>query len=51
MAEDTTTPLDKAGKKFIQEVCRVFLFFASGVDGSLLPALSALASQQANPTQ
>ncbi len=48
-AEDTTTPpLDKAGKKFIQEVCGVFLFLAHRVDGSLLPALSALASQQAN---
>ncbi len=44
-------PLDKAGKKFIQEVCGVFLFLARGVDGGLLPALSALASQQANPTK
>jgi hypothetical protein len=44
-------PLDKAGKKFIQEVCGVFLFLARGVNGSLLPALSALASQQANPTE
>jgi hypothetical protein len=50
-AEDTTPPLNKAGKKFIQEVCGVFLFLARGVDGSLLPALSALASQQANPTE
>jgi hypothetical protein len=39
-------PLDKAGKKFIQEVCRVFLFLARGVDGGLLPALSALANRQ-----
>jgi hypothetical protein len=44
-------PLDKAEKKFIQEVCRVFLFLARGVDGGLLPALSALASQQTNPTE
>jgi hypothetical protein len=52
-AEDTTPPppLDKAGKKLIQEVCGVFLFLACGVDGSLLTALSALASQQANPTE
>jgi hypothetical protein len=50
MAEDTTPPLNKAGKKFIQEVYGVFLFLACGVDGGLLPALSALASQQANPT-
>jgi hypothetical protein len=50
-AEDTFPPLNKVGKKFIQEVCGVFLFLACGVDGSLLPALSALASQQANPTE
>ncbi len=51
MAEDTTSPINKAGKKFIQEVCGVFLFLARGVNGSLLPALSALASQQANTTE
>ncbi len=51
MAEDTTPPLDKARKKSIQEVCGVFLFLARGVNGGLLPALSALASQQANPTE
>ncbi len=44
-AEDTTPPLNKAGIKFIQEVCGVFLFLAHGDDGGLLPALSALASQ------
>jgi len=49
--DDDSPPLDKAGKKFIQEVCGVFLFLARGVDGGLLPALSALASQQANPTE
>jgi hypothetical protein len=44
-------PLDKARKKFIQEVCRVFLFLAHRVDSSLLPTLSTIASQQANPTK
>jgi len=48
---DDSTPLDKAGKKFIQKVCGVFLFLARGVDGGLLPALSSLASQQANLTE
>jgi hypothetical protein len=48
-AEDTTPPLDKAGKKFVQEVCGVFLSLTHGVDGGLLPALSTLASQQVNP--
>jgi hypothetical protein len=37
MAEDTPPPLYKAGKKFIQEVCKVFLFLARGVNGGLLP--------------
>ena len=49
--DDDSPPLDKAGKKFIQEVCGVFLFLARGVYGWLLPALSSLASQQAKPTE
>jgi hypothetical protein len=49
--EDTSPPLNKAGKKIIQEVCGVFLFLAHGVDGGLLPPLSTLASQQSNPTE
>jgi hypothetical protein len=44
-------PLDKDGKKFLQEVCGVFLFLARGIDGGLLPPLSALALQQSNPTK
>jgi hypothetical protein len=32
-------------------VCGVFLSLARAVDGGLLPALSSLASQQANPTE
>ncbi len=46
--EDVSPALDKAGKKFIQEVYGVFLFLARAVDGGLLPALSSLASLQAN---
>ena len=49
--DDDSPPLNKAGKKFVQEVCGVFLFLARGIDGGILPALSALASQQANPTE
>ncbi len=49
--EDVSPALDMVGKKFIQEVCGVFLFLARAVDGGLLPALSSLASQQANPTE
>jgi hypothetical protein len=51
LVEDNSPDLDKAGKKFIQEVCGVFLYLARAVDGGLLPALSSLASQNANPTK
>ena len=50
-AADTSPPLDTEGKKYIQEVCGTFLFYARGIDGGILPALSALASQQAKPTK
>jgi hypothetical protein len=33
-----------------RELSRTFLFYARGIDGGILPALSALASQQAQPT-
>ncbi len=35
--EDVSPALDKAGKKFIQEVCGVFLFLARAVDGGAAP--------------
>jgi hypothetical protein len=43
--------LDKAGKKFIQEVTGVFLYLAQAVDSTMLTMLSALASKQAAPTE
>jgi hypothetical protein len=43
---DTSPPLDKAGKKFIQEVTGVFLYLARAVDLTMLTALSSLASKQ-----
>jgi hypothetical protein len=49
--EDNFPALNKAGKRFIQEVCGVFLYLAQAVNGGLLPALSSLASQQANTTE
>ena len=48
---DDAPPLDKAGKKFIQEVTGVFLFHARAVDATMLTPLSALASEQAAPTE
>ncbi len=47
--EDTSPPLDKAGKKFIQEVSGVILFLVHAINDGLLAFLSALALQQANP--
>ncbi len=43
--------LDKAGKKFIQEVTGVFLFSARVVNGTMSTPLSAPASEQASPTE
>jgi hypothetical protein len=48
---DDSVPLDKLGKKFIQEVTGVFLFLARAVDSTMLTPLSALASEQAAPTE
>ena len=48
---DEAPALDKAGKRFIQEVTGVFLFLARAVDGTMLTPLSALASKQASPTE
>jgi hypothetical protein len=48
---DTSPPLDKAEKKFIQEVTGVFLYLAGAVDSTMLTALSSLASKQAAPTE
>jgi hypothetical protein len=45
-AEDDSPALDKAGKKFILEVCGVFLYLARAVNGGLLPVLTSLAFQQ-----
>ena len=42
--------LDEEGKKFIQQVCGKFLFYGRAVDGTILVALSAIASQQSKPT-
>jgi hypothetical protein len=48
---DDAPPLDKAGKKFIQEVTGVFLYLARAVDGTMLTPLSALASEQSALTE
>jgi hypothetical protein len=42
---DTSTPLNKAGKKFIQEITGVFLYLAQAVHSMMLTALSSLTSK------
>ena len=44
-------PLDKKGKKYIQQVCGKFLFLGRAVDSTLLCPISAIASQSATPTK
>ena len=48
--DDTSPLLSEAGKKYIQQVTGVFLYYARAVDGTMLTALSAIASDRATPT-
>jgi hypothetical protein len=43
---DTSPHLNKAGKKFIQEVTGVFLYLVQAVDLTMLTTLSSLASNK-----
>ena len=43
--------LNKEDKQFIQEVTGTFLYYARCIDSTMLTALSALASEQSNPTE
>jgi hypothetical protein len=47
----TSPPLDRKGKKFIQQVCGKFQFLGHTVNRTLLYPISAIASQSASPTQ
>jgi hypothetical protein len=48
---DTSPKLNKANKKCIQQIVRSFLYYARAVNPTILMALSAIASQQALPTE
>ena len=48
---DTTLVLNDQDKLFIQQVTGTFLYYARAVDSTMLVALSAIAAQQANPTE
>ena len=49
--ESSAPPLDKAGKRYIQQVCGKFLFLGRAVDSTLLCPISAIASQSSKPTE
>jgi hypothetical protein len=49
--EDTSHRLTPTEKKYIQEVIGVFLYYGRTVDSTMLTALSAIASAQAEPTE
>ncbi len=49
-AEDTTQPLSKDDKKYIQQVIGTLLYYGRAVDATILVALSSLASAQSSPT-
>ena len=49
--DDTSTPLSKDKKRFVQEVVGTFLYYTRAVDATMLPALGSIASQQAAPTE
>ena len=42
--------LDKAGNKFVQDVCGTLLYYARAVDCTMLAAPGSIATQQASPT-
>jgi hypothetical protein len=50
-AHDTSDPLSKEEKTYVQEVIGTFLYYARCVDALMLPALGMLATQQASPTK
>ena len=48
---DESPKLNKQDKQFIQQVTGTFLYYARAVDSTMLVALSAIASQQSDPTE
>ena len=49
--ESTAPPLNKKGKKVIQQVCGKLLFLGRAVDITLLCPISAIAAQSSKPTE
>eukprot|EP00804_Cyclotella_cryptica_P001552 CCRYP_003759-RA/>CCRYP_003759-RA protein AED:0.38 eAED:0.38 QI:0/0/0/1/0/0.5/2/0/316 len=51
LPKDASGPLDSAGQKRIQQIVGALLYYARAVDNTILLSLSAIASEQAHPTQ
>jgi hypothetical protein len=49
--EAPSIPLDKDGQKYIQAITGTLLYYSHAVDSTMLVALTAIATQQASPTQ
>ena len=49
--KDESPFLDKAGKKFVQEVCGTFLYYSQAVNCTMLAALGSITAQQLAPTE
>jgi hypothetical protein len=49
--EDISPPLTSKKAKYMQEVAGTLLYYARAVDSTILLALSAIATKQANPTE
>jgi hypothetical protein len=47
----TPPPLNKEATKYIQAVAGTFLYYGRAVDNTILPALSAIAAEQAQRTE
>ena len=51
LAEDTTMTVDEERKKRVQQIVGGLLYYARAVDNTILTALNAIATQQANATE
>ena len=49
--QDVSPGLDAAGKTLIQQIVGVILWYARGVDGTMLKAVNSVGSAQAHPTE
>jgi hypothetical protein len=51
MEEDTSPLLNKEEAKYVQAVAGTLLYYARAVDNTILPALSAIATEQTKPME